>query len=209
MMASRNLGPQLIDSETIPDYPLPPDMRLTTHFFITWHHDRWLNSRFRLSSPPEVRGLALDLYCLSQKQTPVGTLPDDDVQLAALLMLDLGTWQSFRRRDWSPLYGWEKCNCDGEVRWMHPVVLEMIADGMKRRDKHREDNARGLQRKRLERLPDQVRSAGGTKAMTTDMDLLEWVDGWLMHHCTGNRTKEWVRRALEAHSLATAQVSDA
>lgn len=208
-------GPaRLIETTELPEYPLSADQRLTTHYFTAFHHDRWLNSRFRLSAPPDVRGHALDLFFLSQKQTPVGTLPDDDVQLAKLLMLDLASWQSLRARDWSPLYKWEPCLCDGDVRLMHPVVTEMIVDALERRDRRRVEGEIGRRRKRMDRLRDQVLNAGGTRAMMADEDLLERLDAWLTRHCTGNRTRDWVRRALEVDSCrdgafkAMAQASD-
>lgn len=196
-----SLAPRLVVPNDLPEYPLDPHQRLTTHFFMAWHHDRWLNSRFRLSAPPDVRGLAFDLFCLSQKQTPVGTLPDDDVQLAALLLLDLKSWQSYRARDWSPLYHWEPCLCDGEVRLMHSVVVEIILESLTLREKRRVEGEIGRRRKRLERLPSQVLDAGGTRQMSQDGDLLDRLDTWLMQNCTGNRTKEMVRRALEADAM--------
>ncbi|ABA81393.1 hypothetical protein GQF56_15450 [Rhodobacter sphaeroides] len=197
-------APRLIEAGHLPDYPLDPNQRLTTHFFMAWHHDRWLNSRFRLSAPPDVRGLAFDLFCLSQKQTPVGTLPDDDVQLAALLMLDLKAWQSYRSRDWSPLYKWVPCQCDGEVRLMHSVVVEIILESLSLREKRRVEGETGRRRKRLARLPDQILDAGGTRKMAADPGLLERIDSWLVQFCPGNRTRDMVRRALEADALAQA-----
>lgn len=190
---------QVIDTDDgLPDYPLAADQRLTGHYFIAWHHDRWLASRYRLSAPREMRALAIDLYSLAQRQTPVGTLPDDDVQLAALLMLDLRTWQEARRHEWSPLYKWERCRCGEEVRLCHPVVLEVILDAIDGRDKRLVAGELGRKRKRLDRLPDQILAAGGSRAMAADTDLLERVDAWLMRQCPGNRTGAWVKRALEA-----------
>lgn len=202
-------SPRLIDLGGLPEYPLDPHQRLTTHFFMAWHHDRWLNSRFRLSAPPDVRGLAFDLFCLSQKQTPVGTLPDDDVQLAALLLLDLRTWQSYRARDWSPLYKWVPCQCDGEVRLMHSVVVEIILESLSLREKRRVEGETGRKRKRMARLPEQVIEAGGTRKMAADGCLLERLDAWLLQHCPGNRTREMVRRALEADAMAQAVTAQA
>jgi hypothetical protein len=199
MIPSR-AGPQLIETSELPEYPFSVTERLTTHYFTAFHHDRWLNSRFRLSTAPDVRGLALDLFFLSQKQSPVGTLPDDDVQLAKLLMIDLRTWQEYRGREWSPLYKWERCLCEGEIRLMHPVVSEMIWDAIGRRDKKKAEGELGRARKRLDRLPDQILRAGGSQRMAMDADLLERVDAWLLRHCAGNRTNEWVRRALEVDS---------
>lgn len=196
-------GFSLVEADEIFEYPLDVNARLTSHFFIAWHHDRWLNSRFRLSAPADVRGLAIDLYCLSQKQTPIGTLPNDDVQLAKLLMLDLHTWQQYKRAEWSPLYKWQVCLCNGEQRLMHPVVLDIIQESMSLRDKRKLEGELGRQRKRLDRLPMQIRDAGGSARMAADGALLKRIDLWLVENCKGNRTKEWVVRALEADALTS------
>jgi len=185
----------------LPEYPLAVDERLTTHYFMPLHFRRWINSRFRLLAPPDVRGLAFDLWCLSQDQTPVGTLPDDDAELSAMLGLDLRTWQSYRTRDWNPLYKWQRCRCGGEIRLMHPVVLEMVIEAIGRREKKREEAEEGRRRKRMDRLPDQVVKAGGNRALAMDATLLDWLDAWLMNACPGNRTVAWVRKGLEVWSL--------
>ncbi|KFI34263.1 hypothetical protein CG51_05325 [Haematobacter missouriensis] len=194
----------VVDVDHLPEYPLSRDDRLTSHFFVTFYHRRWLNSRFRLSAPAMVRGLALDLFFIAQEQTPVGTLPDDDVQLSALLLLDLREWQALRRAEWSPLYKWQPCLCDGERRLMHPVVTEAVLDAIGRRRKREEEGEIGRRRKRLDRLPEQVRRAGGSARLANDMNVLEWVDSWLQHYCQGTRTRDWVKRALEAHSMQDA-----
>ena len=56
-------------------YPLPRDLRIPTHYFITWWHNRWLNSSLHLTGSYEVQGVALALYCIAQNQSPMGTLP--------------------------------------------------------------------------------------------------------------------------------------
>lgn len=192
---------QLIEAGDIIDYPLGLEERLEGRFYMAWHHDRWLNSRLRLSAPPDVRGLAMDLFCLAQKQAPVGTLPDDDVQLAALLLLDLKTWQQYRARtDWSPLYNWVPCRCGGEVRLMHPVVLEVIEEAIGLRKKRLDGTAVAARRRRIERLPNQIIGAGGSRRMADSPEVAEWLDGWLEANCQGYRTREMIRRGLEVYS---------
>lgn len=193
--------PHIVPIEDLPEYPLAADERLTTHYFITLHFRRWLNSRFRRLAPPDVQKYAIDLWCISQDETPVGTLPDDDAELSAMLGLDLRIWQSYRARDWSPLYKWQRCRCGGAIRLMHPVVLEMVVESVGRREKKREEAEEGRRRKRMDRLPDQVVKAGGNRSMAMNPELLEWLDAWLMQACPGNRTVAWVRKGLEVWSL--------
>ena len=195
-------GPALVELGDLPEYPLDAETRLTGHFFFTWHTDRWLNSRLRLVGAPEVRAYALDLYCLCQKQSPVGTLPDDDVQLAALLHLDLSRWQELRGRELGPLYKWRRCLAGDEVRLMHPVVTEVAMDSMRRREVHAAAASAGHERKRVMRLRGMVERAG-SKRLADDEGVVEWVDEWLRRNMPEgrNRTHAWVREALEAHAI--------
>lgn len=87
-------------------YPLPQDLRMPTHCFIAWWHNRWLNSTLHLTGSYAVQGVALALYCIAQNQSPIGTLPADDVSLARLLRIDLAHWQDLPRGAVSPLYGY-------------------------------------------------------------------------------------------------------
>lgn len=193
--------PQLtvVDPGELPEYPLATDLRLTGHYFTMFWHDRWLYSRLRLTASPAVRGLALDLFALSQKQAPVGTLPDDDAELAALLLVPLREWTALRAEEPSPLYKWTRCVSDqGEVRLMHPVVLEVLQGTVDRRQEGARARDAWNQRKRFDRLREKIVDAGGTQAMAKDEVLLEQIDGWLTEHCPGNRTVARVREALEA-----------
>ncbi|WOI54972.1 hypothetical protein [Palleronia sp. LCG004] len=185
--------------DDLPEYPMEVDARLTSHFWFTFHHDRFLNSRFRLLADPEVRAYGIDLWCFAQKQTPVGTLPDDDAELAALLGLDLRTWQGLRAREISPLYKWHRCLCGNQVRLMHETVLEVVVDAMERRDRNKLAATKGAERKRQARLSDAIRKAGGSRRMAEDPGVLERLDTWLREYCDprGNRTIEWVKRAME------------
>lgn len=200
-MSARPMHLTPVSDTDLPEYPLAADERLTTHYFMPLHFRRWINSRFRLLAPPDVRGLAFDLWCLSQDQTPVGTLPADDAELSAMLGLDLRTWQSYLTRDWTPLYKWQRCRCGGEIRLMHPVVTEMVIESIGRREKKREEAEEGRRRKRMDRLPDQVIKAGGRPALAMNAVMLDWLDLWLMNACPGNRTVAWVRKGLEVWSL--------
>lgn len=192
-----------VDPANLPEYPFGNDDRLTSHYFLPWHFDRWLNSELRLTASPAVRGLAVDLYSISQRQTPVGTLPDDNRQLSALLLLDLATWERFRNETPSPLHSWRPCLCEGGViRLMHPVVTEMIEDAFGRRKAHQEAAQRAVEAKRLARLREQVARIG-SKRMADDGTLIERLDLWLVDTCDKQgkrRTEAMVRHAMEVDS---------
>ena len=192
---------KLIDADQIPEYPIPRSERLESHFFVEWHHNRWLNSRFRLMASPDVKSAGLDLFFISQNQAPVGTLPMDDRELAPLLGLDLAAWQELKSREISPLYNWEPCLCEGEVRLHHPVVLEMAQKALGLKLKKLEQLAKGRQRKRLKALEAQIVSAGGHTRMATNEAVRVRIDDWLMEHYPNEyRTSELVRAAMEAVS---------
>ena len=191
--------PQLVEAGEMPEYPIPGTERLESHFFVEWHHNRWLNSRFRLMASPDVKSAGLDLFFISQNQAPVGTLPMDDRELAPLLGLDLATWQDLKKREISPLYNWEPCLCEGEIRYHHPVILEMALKALRLKLKKLENLAKGRHRKRLKALETQIISAGGHERMAKNEAVRMRIDDWLMEHYPDDyRTSELVRAAMEA-----------
>ena len=197
-------GPTLqLVPDDLPEYPVGVEDRLTTHFFVTFHHDRWLNSEFRLKAEPAVRGLALDLYFLSQKQSPVGTLPNDDRQLAPLLLMSTDEWLVYRQKDPSPLYKWTQCRCGNEIRLMHPVVLEVVEDAISHKRQRREAAEQGRTVKRLNRLREALERMGAGHIAANDA-CVERLDNWLLTHCPGNRTATQIERAL----MVDAQICD-
>lgn len=195
---------KVVEAGELPEYPLDPDLRLTTHYFMAFHHDRWLASRFRAIATPAVRGYAVDLWCLAQKQTPVGTLPDDDRELAFLLHLDPVSWRVLRETEPSPLYGWRRVRCGASVRLAHPVVTEILLDALSQRERKAAQAEADRRAKRLLRLRDLARRAGATERMLqADPELLDRLDDWLSAHFPPpmRRTEALALRALEADAL--------
>jgi len=45
----------LFGAGDLPDYPIAPDERLESHYFVSFWFNRWLNSDFRLRAGAEVR----------------------------------------------------------------------------------------------------------------------------------------------------------
>ena len=193
--------PKLVEASSLPAYPLARDIRLKSHWFIAWDYNRWLNSAFRLTAQPEVRAYAFDLFCIAQNQIPVGTLPDDDHQLAALLNLDLANWLDLRNRQLGPLHHWEPCNCDGEVRLMHPVVLEVATDAVAKKQANESRNEAARERKKMDRLKETVAKVG-TARMSQDAATMLRIKGWLTENVEGSWTEIRVREAIESISMA-------
>lgn len=194
---------QVIDGgegDGLPEYPFAPDLRLDTHHFVTWLHRRYLNSTLRLRATPEVKCFAIELFCIAQDQTPVGTLPDDDHQLSLHLNVSLSTWQELLTRPISPLYKWYRCRCGGEVRFTHPVVIEVIGEALKHQRRHAANSEKGRRAKRLKRLSETVVRLGGSTRLAANPAALEWLDEWLEARCEGNRTGRWIEKSMEAWS---------
>lgn len=198
MSAAPHLSLAGIDE--VEPYPLATDLRLTGHYFTMLMHDRWLYSSLRLKASLPVRAAALDLFLLAQKQAPVGTLPADDGELAALLLLTEGEWRKLRAEEPSPLYHWRPCVTDtGAHRLMHPVVLEVAQMTISRRALHARALTEANARKRLQRLRECIEKVGSAR-LAADPLVVEWVDAWLEENSPGrNRTATQVRLALEAH----------
>lgn len=169
----------VIGPQGLPPYELPRDFRMPTHYFIAWWHNRWLNSDLHLTGSYEVQGLALALFCIAQNQSPVGTLPRDDVILSRLLRLELSRWADLCRAIVPPLHGWYLTDCEGEVRWAHPVVLEVLLDARDRAETRRMSNEDRAVQKRLERLRKALAEIGVDKAILADRVVLEAMDEWL------------------------------
>lgn len=168
-----------VPSDGLPEYPLARDFRMPTHYFISWWHNRWLNSDLHLMGSYEVQGLSLALFCIAQNQSPMGTLPRDDAVLARLLRVDLGQWLDLCRLRIGPLHGWQLTACDGEVRWSHPVVLEVILDARDRAELRRMSNEDRAVQKRLERLRAALAEIGVDKGILANRVILEAMDEWL------------------------------
>lgn len=192
--AARSL--QVVEAGDLPEYPLPRDFRMPTHYFIAWWHNRWLNSTLHLTGTYEVQGVAVALYSIAQNQAPIGTLPVDDAMIARLLRIELSRWHDLCRMAVSPLHGWYRAMCQGEVRWAHPVVLEMLMDARDRRERRDLSADEKAERKRLERLRARLVELGLAAAVADDRLVLEELDQWLQAHCTGNRTTGHLVRAI-------------
>jgi len=187
-----------VDVAELEEYPLGAEDRLESHFFIAWEHRRWLNSEMRLKGAEEARALYFDLICLSQDQSPVGTLPDDSEQLAKLLGVEEARFRRLCDTPYGPLHHWEPCLCDGVIRLMHPVVLRMVLDARARKQDNRARMEAANRQKRVQRLRQVV---GGIHADLAKNDAaVLWIDEWLEGQGCTYRSISWVQNAIGAWS---------
>ncbi len=200
-MNAHTRKPRLLDLSGVPEYPFTKEDRLQTHFYFEMHFSRWLNSDFRLLATPAVRGIAIDLFCAAQEQAPVGTLPTDERLLAKLAGVTLEVWRELAAQDVGPLWNWYHVSCGDDVRFAHPVVLELVEKAMVSREMHNGARAADRERKRLKALPAQMQSAGASSRMCAEAAVVDWVDRWLVAaYPNASRTVGRVKEALEAHS---------
>ncbi|KIC42225.1 hypothetical protein RA27_02205 [Ruegeria sp. ANG-R] len=195
---------RLVDSEDLFEYPIRTGERLESHFFMTWRFDRWMHSEFRLLADKEVRAVGFDLFCIAQKESPVGTLPLDERLLARLVGETLDEWRRLMERPVTPLYNWKECRCDnGQMRLYHPVVLEIAQEALGLRDDKMAKREADRERKRIAELPDKMLRAGAPKGMTEDQTLVLQFDQFLVDHfdVNGQRRVPLIRKALEAFEL--------
>lgn len=188
----------LVDTDDLPEYPLGPDDRLDSHYFITWERRRWLMSDMRLKATPECRALYFDLICISYDHAPIGTLPDDTEILARLLMVDRSHFEALCRLEYGPLHKWERCLCLGEVRLMHPFILRTLVDAISRKEDNRAKTEAANRAKRLQRLRGMV--AGLHAELAKNDAAIAWMDEWLLGQGCGYRKPEWAEKAMAAWS---------
>lgn len=193
-----HLQPVAVDE--LMQYPLPATARLDGQSFVKWNSPRWLQSRMFLEASYEVQGVARALFDLCQSATPVGTLPDSDLQLSRMLHLDLAHWIEMRGRALGPLHNWRPCLCGNELRLMHPVVLEVVQDAISRREQHELSKEERAAAARHERMVIALREQGMAPSETDDFMLMQRISDWISAHCKGRRTQS-VYRAAMAHAV--------
>lgn len=186
------------------DYPISANDRLDSHYFFQWNLKRWRGSGFRkvAYTCPDVGFYAFELFCAAHDETPVGTLPCDDSQLAFMLHMPLEKWQDLLGRKVTPLHGWFKVRCDnGEIRLAHRVVTEVVAEALKSKIKNENDRIERARAKRLQDLRAMVERIGA-KQLLSSPQFIERFDDFLEAHFAGRQRREGViRQALDQFSM--------
>jgi len=190
----------------IDDYPVELcDPMLTADYFTMFWHDRWLSSTLHLTAPMAVQGAALNLFFLSRKQVPVGSLPDDETMLARLLRIDLAEWRGLMAQPVTPLHNWTRYRYAGGVILGHAVVIEVCRDALQRRAMRKASSEDKAVAQRQYRLVEAMRAVGCKDGLCEDKSLVERLDGWLIENHRGQRRmpqfEASLRRALDhAHA---------
>ena len=198
---------KVVDLANLPEYPIARTTRLDGHAFVKWAHIRWLSSKTFKRASWEVQGMARALFDLSQLESPIGTLPDDDDELALMLRVDIRRMRELRAMEFGPLRNWSPCLSDGERRLMHAVVLDQVRDALERREVHELSKEEKAAYQRVKRLRETLQRMGlGADALADDV-LIGRMDEWLKSHCRGNRKQSHYDAAL-MHAVAAGWVAD-
>ena len=180
----------------LPAYPIGRDQSLDGHSFVKWQTARWLSSRTYKLASWEVQGMARALFDLCQTERPIGTLPDDDEELASMLRVSVVRLRELRAMDLGPLRNWSRCLSDGVVRLMHPVVTEQIQDALDRRAMAQLSKEQKAVAVRMERLRKALLAQGIDPSVVADEMLVKRMDEWIEATHRGNRTAAVYRSAI-------------
>jgi hypothetical protein len=182
--------------EGLPVYPISRDDRLDGNHFVKWNTSRWLASKTFKLMPWEFQGMARALFDLCQIETPVGTLPNDDAELAFMLRVDVRRMRDLRAQEYGPLRNWSPCLCGAEVRLMHDVVVEVVQDALERRATAQLSTEEKAVAQRMGRLRRALEQQGLSKAVLADDVLITRMDEWLTAQRKGRRTESVYRSAI-------------
>ncbi|WP_422074126.1 hypothetical protein [Tranquillimonas rosea] len=187
-----------VDTNDLDDYPAElSDPKLTTDHFTAFWHDRWLNSELFLTAPLDVQAAALNLFFVARKQTPVGSLPDNDVMLAKLLRIELAAWSELRSRSISPLHNWRPYHHEGRIVLGHPVVIEVALDALHRREKREAAQSEKAIAERRRRLSATLAEMNCADAVCKDGALISWLDEWLCENHHGQRRMPGLKLSIQ------------
>lgn len=187
---------RVISVDDLPEYPIDRTTRLDGHSFVKWAHIRWLSSAMCKRATWEAKGMARELFDLAQLESPIGTLPDDDEELALMLRVDLHRMRELRAMRFGPLRNWSPCLSDGERRLMHKVVLEQVRDALERREVHELSKEEKAAYQRVKRLREALAKMGTAADVLADDVLIGRMDEWLKAHCRGNRRQQHYDAAM-------------
>lgn len=120
-------------AQDLPAPPVPAEVSMCGNEWFPLYYQRLRRSRWWRSASDFARSRNVDLWCASFDETPAGSLPDDDIELAdaAGFGRDLAAFQAHKAELMAP---WTRC-ADG--RWYHPTMCAVALDVWERMDERR------------------------------------------------------------------------
>jgi hypothetical protein len=123
----------------LPSPLVPPEVSMGGNDWFPLYHRRLRKSRWWRIASDVARSRNVDLWCHAFEETPAGSLPDDDLELAeaAGFGRDITSFQALKAEIMAP---WLLC-ADG--RWYHPALCEVVLEAWERTsERRRKDRAR-------------------------------------------------------------------
>jgi len=144
---------ELIDTDSLPEYPIPDDARLD-HRFVMWESSRWMASDMRWNGSAEAKCYFFELVNIAYSETPVGTLPRDTRRLARMVQPQISEshFERLCTAEFGPLHGWVPCRVGDAVRLMHPVLTRIVLGAFASRASFLAASDAASTAKRLKRL---------------------------------------------------------
>lgn len=104
----------------------PADCDLRKLAWMPIYIDKVLHSEFWRTASSDIRAASFELWCLSWRQTPAASLPDNDVWLAHYVGFgrDVEAWRSIKAAVLSP---WILCS---DNRFYHPTLAQIAIEQM-------------------------------------------------------------------------------
>lgn len=182
-------------------YPLPVGERGDGLGFILYEFGRFLDSRMVNVCTKQVIGAAHILQMQAFRQDPIGTLPMEEEELAALARCAYPEeWSHVRAPGGKPengaLQGWQACNVEGYAdgvlrkRLFHPVILKVTMSAKRKKREATDASRRAV----LSKLRKQVEALGYGKRVANNAELIEELDRALDGK---RRTMATVREVIE------------
>lgn len=194
---------QAVDG-SLPVYPISSTDRLDAHYFLPWHLKRWRGSdtRKKAYKDPEVGFYAMELFFKCQDETPIGTLPTDESDLAFMLHMSTDKFQSLLKRELSPLRNWYLTQCDnGEIRWAHPVVESFVLEALRGSQANALKNADDRMRKRIGTIVGHLKGQPNMAHLARSDEMVNDISDWIAgHYPGGSATLRRVREAVNGLS---------
>lgn len=144
---------------------VPPEVNMGGNDWFPLYHRRLRKSRWWRIASDTARSRNVDLWCHAFEETPAGSLPDDDLELAeaAGFGRDIAAFQAIKVDIMAP---WTLCR-DG--RWYHPSLCEVVLEAWGRTsERRRKDRLRQAQHRAQVRQPAQAQSVAVSLGVTRD-----------------------------------------
>lgn len=199
-MHGKNTSPtlQVVESpEEMFVYPYGISDVLSPHNWYAFNHNAYLTSTLYLRGSLMVRAVAQELFHFSQQQRPIGTLPCDEEELAALTRISYDEWENLRAQRINQLHNWTRCvTLDGIECLYHPIVLESVKTAFQFQSKRDRTRTKDTDGRRLRSLRETIAKCWSDKSVLEDDAFVSAVEAHLRKNVEGYWTEVKVKDAI-------------